>query len=44
MENLWWPGLTFLEPEDTRALIEQVHYEKKGFQREIQLELLWNTH
>ena len=31
MENLWWPGLTFLEPEDTRALIEQVHYEKKGF-------------
>ena len=31
MENLWWPGLTFLEPKDTRALISQVHYEKKGF-------------
>ena len=31
MENLWWPGLTFLDPEDTRALISQVHYEKKGF-------------
>ena len=31
MENLWWPGLTFLEPEDTRALISQVHYGKKGF-------------
>ena len=31
MENLWWPGLTFLKPEDTRALISQVHYEKKGF-------------
>ena len=31
MENLWWPGLTFLHPEDTRALLEQVHYKKKGF-------------
>ncbi len=31
MENLWWPGLTFLHPEDTRALMEQVRYEKKGF-------------
>ncbi len=31
MENLWWPGLTFLEPEDTRGLIRQVHYKKKGF-------------
>ena len=31
MENLWWPGLTFLDPEDTRALISQVHYGKKGF-------------
>jgi len=31
MENLWWPGLTFLSPEDTRYLLEQVHYEKKGF-------------
>ncbi len=31
MENLWWPGLTFLDSDDTRALMEQVHYEKKGF-------------
>ena len=31
MENLWLPGLTFLHPEDTRALIGQVHYKKKGF-------------
>ncbi len=31
MENLWWPGLNFLSPEDTRYLLEQVHYEKKGF-------------
>ena len=31
MENLWWPGLTFLHPEDTQALLDRVHYEKKGF-------------
>ena len=31
MENLWWPGLNFLSPEDTRYLLERVHYEKKGF-------------
>ncbi len=31
MENLWWPGLNFLNPEDTRRLIGRVHYEKKGF-------------
>lgn len=31
MENLWWPGLTFLHKEDTIALLNQVHYEKKGF-------------
>lgn len=30
MENLWLPGLTLLNPEDTRALLSQVHYEKKG--------------
>ena len=29
--NLWWPGLTFENPEDTQALFSQVHYEKKGF-------------
>lgn len=31
MENLWWPGLTFLKPELARKLINEVHYEKKGF-------------
>lgn len=24
MENLWWPGLNFLSPEDTRYLLERV--------------------
>ena len=31
MENLWWPGLTFLHLEDTQILLDRVHYEKKGF-------------
>lgn len=31
MENLWWPGLTFLEPEDGRVLLQKVNYGKKGF-------------
>lgn len=31
MENLWWPGLTFLDPSLTNRLLEGVRYEKKGF-------------
>lgn len=31
MENLWWPGLTFLDPAMTRMLLQGIHYEKKGF-------------
>ena len=31
MENLWWPGLNFLNPDTTRLLLDLVHYEKKGF-------------
>lgn len=31
MENLWWPGLTFLRPDLTARLLEGVHYENKGF-------------
>lgn len=31
MENLWWPGLNFLNPEMTHRLLRQIHYEKKGF-------------
>lgn len=31
LENLWWPGWTGLDPEITRFLIENIHYEKKGF-------------
>lgn len=30
MENLWWPGLNFLCPKTTQALLDAIHYEKKG--------------
>lgn len=30
MENLWWPGLNFLDPNMTRYLLNEVHYPKKG--------------
>lgn len=30
MENLWWPGLNFLNPDITALLLDSVHYEKKG--------------
>ena len=31
MENLWWPGLTFLDRGLTKKLLDGIHYEKKGF-------------
>lgn len=31
MENLWWPGLNFLNPEIAEYLIREIHYPKKGF-------------
>lgn len=30
LENQWWPGFTFTNPEDTAYLLERVHYENKG--------------
>lgn len=30
LENLWWPGLTFLDPAMTKLLLENIHYKKKG--------------
>lgn len=30
MENLWWPGLTFLNERITRLLLDSVNYKKKG--------------
>lgn len=31
MENLWWPGLTFLNPSITQKLFDHIHYPNKGF-------------
>ncbi|AWZ48513.1 xylose isomerase [Clostridiaceae bacterium 14S0207] len=30
-ENLWWPGLTFLDKGETKNFIEGIEYENKGF-------------
>ncbi|WP_028830266.1 TIM barrel protein [Proteocatella sphenisci] len=35
LENLWWSGLDFLDPEDTVHLFDLVNYEKKGFMLDI---------
>ena len=30
MENQWWPGFTFTDPDLTARLLDRVHYERKG--------------
>ncbi len=30
VENQWWPGFTFTEPENTARLLEGIHYLRKG--------------
>ena len=30
-ENLWWPGLTYCDPELTKWFIEQINYKNKGY-------------
>ena len=30
LENLWWPGLTFTNPDMTRKLLDGIQYKKKG--------------
>jgi hypothetical protein len=30
-ENLWWPGLTFLSPEDTQYFVDQLEFENWAF-------------
>lgn len=30
MENLWWPGMNLANPQVTKRLFEQIHYNKKG--------------
>ena len=34
-ENLWWPGLTFLEEEQAMQFLDSIHYEHKGFMLDI---------
>ncbi|NLZ39120.1 MAG: TIM barrel protein [Firmicutes bacterium] len=30
-ENLWWPGLTFLDPQKTESFLQLINYPRKGF-------------
>lgn len=30
VENQWWPGFTFTEPEHTGRLLDKIHYPRKG--------------
>lgn len=34
-ENLWWPGLNFLDPRETSRFIEGIKYPNKGFMLDI---------
>lgn len=35
MENLWWPGLNFMDVSQTNRLIKGINYERKGFMLDI---------
>lgn len=35
MENLWWPGLNFMDPEETERFFDKIHYRNKGFMLDI---------
>ena len=41
-ENLWWPGLTYLNPELTKAFIEGVNYKNKGYLVDVSHIILTN--
>lgn len=41
-ENLWWPGLNYLDPKLTKWFIEQVNYTRKGFVVDVSHLILTN--
>jgi len=41
-ENLWWPGLTYLNPDLTKSLMEQVNYPNKGYVLDVSHLILTN--
>lgn len=41
-ENLWWPGLTYLNPELTKTFIEKVNYPQKGYLVDVSHLILTN--
>lgn len=35
LENQWWPGFTFTDPDDTARLLDAVHFAKKGIMLDV---------
>ncbi|MGL4344103.1 MAG: TIM barrel protein, partial [Cellulosilyticaceae bacterium] len=42
-ENLWWPGLTYTNPQLAQSFIEQVSYANKGYLVDISHLILTNN-
>lgn len=41
-ENLWWPGLTYLDESLTKWFIESIHYKNKGYLMDVSHLILTN--
>ena len=35
VENLWWPGFTFTEPDETARLLDAIRFQRKGIMLDI---------
>ncbi len=41
-ENLWWPGLNYLNPQLTASFLEKIHYKNKGYLLDVSHLILTN--
>lgn len=42
-ENLWWPGLNFMNPKLTKEFFESIKYKNKGFMLDLSHLMICNT-
>lgn len=42
LENLWWPGLTYLEPRLVKKLLDNINYKNKGLVLDVSHLILTN--
>lgn len=42
-ENLWWPGLTFLDPDLTKKFMDGIKYKNKGFMLDLSHLMITNS-